>query len=178
MKQLIVLICAGLFLIPMMGKASIPGDSIGVKTVDGKTYVLYRITQGDNLSQIAREYGASVAQLQEANGMEGVGLSIDQVILVPFQSMDNTAMATKTNTQPQKPGPVKKHVISRGESLWAISQTYKVSVQQIQEWNGLVGTSVSAGQQLIVSDPGRASVNGGAKSQGNLVATSQKTKTK
>lgn len=146
MRRLRLMLIAGLFGVPTLGMASMPGDSIGVKTVQGKAYVMYKITKGDNLSQIAREYGLSVSQIQEANGMSGVGLSVDQVILVPSPHL--------AAAKPAQPVKVKQHVIERGESLWAISQKYKVTVEQLQAWNGLVGTGVSAGQQIHVSDPG------------------------
>lgn len=49
-------------------------------------------------------------------------------------------------------GP-QKHVVKKGETLYGISRKYKVSVDQILEWNGLAGSSIKEGQTLIVSKP-------------------------
>lgn len=42
------------------------------------------------------------------------------------------------------------HRVRSGESLGVIGEKYGVSVRQIQNWNGLRGTTIRAGQRLIV----------------------------
>lgn len=43
------------------------------------------------------------------------------------------------------------HTVQPSETLYAISRKYGVSVTQIQSWNGLIGNTISIGQELIVS---------------------------
>lgn len=43
-----------------------------------------------------------------------------------------------------------QHIVQKGESLSLIASKYKVSVQNIKEWNNLKSTVIYAGQQLIV----------------------------
>lgn len=52
----------------------------------------------------------------------------------------------------QDQGPV-KHKVQKGETLYAISRKYQVSIQQIQSWNNLSGEGIQIGEILIVSDP-------------------------
>jgi LysM repeat protein len=42
------------------------------------------------------------------------------------------------------------HTVRSGESLGMIARKYNVSVKQIQEWNGIKGTMIHPGQQLVV----------------------------
>ena len=43
-----------------------------------------------------------------------------------------------------------KHNISKGETLWAISKKYNVSVQDIKNWNNLFSNSLSVNQSLDI----------------------------
>lgn len=45
---------------------------------------------------------------------------------------------------------VKYHTVKKGQTLHSIARQYKVSVKQIQQWNGLRTTKLKAGQRLIV----------------------------
>jgi membrane-bound lytic murein transglycosylase D len=45
------------------------------------------------------------------------------------------------------------HTVRSGESLGLIARKYNVSVKQIQQWNGMKGTMIHPGQQLVVFPP-------------------------
>lgn len=45
--------------------------------------------------------------------------------------------------------------VKRGDTLWGISQTYNVSVNNLKEWNNLSSTIIYPGSQLEVSAPGQ-----------------------
>ncbi len=42
------------------------------------------------------------------------------------------------------------HTVRSGESLGLIARKYNVSVKQLQQWNGMKGTMIHPGQQLVV----------------------------
>ncbi|MBU1129779.1 LysM peptidoglycan-binding domain-containing protein [Patescibacteria group bacterium] len=49
------------------------------------------------------------------------------------------------------PAPVTKiHIVQRGENLYRISLCYGVTVEAIQVANGIVGTNIYVGQQLMI----------------------------
>lgn len=50
----------------------------------------------------------------------------------------------------------RKHTVQKGETLYAISRMYNVTVDEITNWNALDGTGLSIGQVLIVSPPEQA----------------------
>jgi LysM repeat protein/N-acetylmuramoyl-L-alanine amidase len=45
------------------------------------------------------------------------------------------------------------HVVKRGETLSEIASIYKVSVQQLRQWNGLHGDRICTGQRLEIRPP-------------------------
>lgn len=63
------------------------------------------------------------------------------------------AAQQKPATQMEVGNGPRKHVVQKGETLYAISRKYAVSVEEIQKWNNLEGASLSIGQELIVSSP-------------------------
>ena len=83
MKQMLTLIYMGLVAAPLFGHPVMPGDSIGKKIVDGKAYVMLKVTKGDNLGAIARQYNSSIENLRQLNKLSGEGINIGQVLLVP-----------------------------------------------------------------------------------------------
>ncbi|MEJ8802846.1 LysM peptidoglycan-binding domain-containing protein [Pontibacter sp. H249] len=46
-----------------------------------------------------------------------------------------------------------KHVVAKGESLYAISKKYDVTVAELTTWNSLSTTALQPGQELIVAEP-------------------------
>lgn len=44
------------------------------------------------------------------------------------------------------------HTVQSGDTLWKISQQYKVSVEDMKSWNQLTSDTIKAGQTLIVSE--------------------------
>ena len=174
--------------IPVFGMSVMPGDSIGTKIVNGKAYVLYRIDKGDNLSQISRTYGTSVANLEELNEIQGGNIQIGQVLMIPSRSAAKSMSlkdlagnpSSTTSSAPTAPKPIstasspqnpvstksgggKEHTVEKGETLYAISRKYSISVAEIKEWNNMTSDGLSEGQKLIVSK-----AESGSKAQVNV----------
>jgi membrane-bound lytic murein transglycosylase D len=49
-------------------------------------------------------------------------------------------------------GRARYHTVRSGETLGRIASKYHVSVKQLQRWNGLSGTKISAGKRLKISN--------------------------
>jgi LysM repeat protein len=155
----------GLLAVPAWTMASMPGDSVGVKVVNGKPYVLYKIAKGDNLGRISKEYGVSVANIEEINGITGANIQVGQVLMVPSRnpnagvSLKNVVStpskpeSAKTVSEPQNPqssGSRKQHTVDKGETLYAVSRKYNITVDEIKHWNELTSDALKEGQKLWV----------------------------
>ena len=92
------------------------------------------VEAGETLFSISREYNISVSDLRAWNELESDNLQPGQVLsLLPADS-DNRIT----------------HVVKAGESLFAISRRYGVTIAEIQQWNQLAGTALDVGRELIL----------------------------
>ncbi|MHA1559295.1 MAG: LysM peptidoglycan-binding domain-containing protein, partial [Alphaproteobacteria bacterium] len=126
---------------------------------------------GDTLYSLSRTYGVSVAAIAAANGLTQTStLNIGQRLVIPapgttaalgtppaplgvITETQPGPVATTTTAQPATNGGV--HIVQTGETLYAISLRYGVSVNSLASANGLVSNDiVRVGQQLTI--PGGA----------------------
>lgn len=121
-------------------------DSVGVERVGDKTYILHQVEAKETLFAISRRYQTPVGEIVQANESLKAGLKIGQQIRVPFIS------------KAEIPSGSNLHKVNSGETLFAISKKYNVSVGEIMEWNQLQGNDLSVGQALIIkqADPSTA----------------------
>ena len=56
-----------------------------------------------------------------------------------------------------RPAPPPTAVVQRGDTLWKLSKTHGVTVDELRAWNGLSGDRIEVGQVLVVGPPGGAS---------------------
>ncbi|MGZ5243172.1 MAG: LysM peptidoglycan-binding domain-containing protein [Bacteroidia bacterium] len=141
-------------------------DSIGVKTVNGKSFIMHKVTKGEGLYSIGREYGVPANDIKKSNaGLEN-HVNIGQVILVPYKkpaknASDDKKKAAVTGAKKQKislqpatnstkaKSPV-YHTVASSETLYSIAVKNGVQVADISKWNKLKGNEISVGQKLVV----------------------------
>ena len=105
------------------------------KTSNEKTSV-YTVQSGDNLTNIARKFGTTVAKIQELNNMgSSSSLSVGQKLKVAGTVQENG---------------FKIHTVKKGEGLWDISRQYKVTIEEIVKWNDLQDTKIKVGEKLKI----------------------------
>lgn len=136
--------------VPYSGKAS-------ASTSPG---TLHTVAEKQTLYSIARQYGVSVEDLRSWNDL-GVK-SIQPGMKLQIRKSNTSPGNPETSAAPQKSGEI-FHIISEKETLFGISRLYKVSVNDIIQWNDLASSSVREGQKLLIkkigsSDPEETSV--------------------
>ncbi|WP_287723554.1 LysM peptidoglycan-binding domain-containing protein [Hallerella sp.] len=110
----------------------------------------YKVKPGDNLGSIARKFGVSVSQLQKWNGVDGSAIRAGQVLYVEKPVEKPVEKAIAKPVEKKSEGNFIKHTVQSGESLWDISRTYGVTIEQIVEWNKKKSTKVKAGEVLRI----------------------------
>ncbi len=108
------------------------------------------VARGEVLGTIARRYGTSVREIQRLNNLRGTLIRPGQRLVVRASAAPSTLAGNNPNV----------HVVRRGETLSVIAGRYRISVNQIMEWNNLGSTVIHPGQQLIVRPPEASASSG------------------
>jgi len=106
-----------------------PADSYAQET-DSHT-----VQQGETLFSIAKQYDITVSDLRKWNNLESTtSLSIGQVLQVAPPASEEAVI----------------HTVEPGETLFAISRKYNVTIAEIQQWNNLPGSELTVGSELTI----------------------------
>ncbi len=118
-------------IIPMSsGYARYINENVDIKIVNkyGKTRVVkYRVKKGDNLRKISRKFGVSVSNLKKWNNLKSSRLKPGQMIIV-YKAGEERVLG-----QPK----YLKYRVKKGDTLYAISEKFKVDVDDIMRINGI-----------------------------------------
>jgi membrane-bound lytic murein transglycosylase D len=139
------------------------------------------VRAGDTLSSIARRYGVQVSDLRAANGLRNSStIHPGDTLKVPgvaaTASTEGEVAAARTDITAQlperlpggvaalavtpakskaKPSAPKVHVVRSGDTLWAVSKRYGVSVPALAAANGLgPNAELSIGTRLEIPSGG------------------------
>ena len=117
-----------------------PGGAVGTTASAGRELV---VRSGDNLWELARANGTSVATLARVNGIS------PRSTLRPGQRLrlpGSDALASR--------GAAPHYEVRHGDSLWTISRRFRISIADLKRWNGLADDlALRPGQRLVVARP-------------------------
>ena len=99
----------------------------------------YVVKAGDTLYGISNQFGVSVTELAELNGIKGSALAIGQVLTIPSKEGSN-------------PNNMFMYTVKTGDTLYGIAQKYNTSVQKIMDLNYLKNTNLTIGQVLRIPE--------------------------
>lgn len=114
--------------------ATVARTESGSTTSNGGESSVHLVRPGDTLSQLAQDYGVTVAALREANSIQGDIIRTGQRLQIP------------ASNQPTR----MEHVVVRGDTLWEIARRYGSSVEAIREANGVGERPIVPGQRLTI----------------------------
>lgn len=97
----------------------------------------------ETLFSISRLYQVTVADLKAWNNLADNAISVGQELVIrqPNGSIPSVAEPPVENGY---------HRVAAGETLFSISRTYQVAVNDIKAWNQLTGSDLSVGQVLRI----------------------------
>ena len=118
---------------------------------------MYEIKTGDTLGRIAFVYHTDVNTLRQVNNLKGNNIRAGHTLLIPTSKKPLNEYSLSQDAR--SPGNLKRsedgqrlsYKIKSGDTLWDISLSYGVSVEQLCAWNGLTTKSIlTPGKILIV----------------------------
>ncbi|HSI78390.1 MAG TPA: LysM peptidoglycan-binding domain-containing protein [Lunatimonas sp.] len=138
MKGNLLIIGFCFFSVSILASTGAALDSVGVEREGDKTFIIHEVSPQETLFGISRRYSTPVNEIVQSNETLKDGLKIGQRIRIPY--IEKKAL----------PEGALLHQVAQGETLFAISQKYKVSVADLKAWNDLQGNDLSMGQGLII----------------------------
>lgn len=98
---------------------------------NNSSYTTYIVKSGDNLYNIARNFGTTVSDIMNYNNLTTNLLSIGQVLRIPTSSVNT-------------------YTVKSGDSLYSIAKAYNTTVDDLKKKNNLTSNLLSIGQVLRV----------------------------
>ncbi|MEO8608861.1 MAG: LysM peptidoglycan-binding domain-containing protein [Chloroflexota bacterium] len=111
----------------------------------------YVVQRGDNLFRIAQRFGVTTDALAQANGITDPShIFAGQQLTIP--NFDTTAPVVEN---PLVGGTPTTHVVTGGESLQSIANSYGMTIEQVMQINNITNPDlIYRGQSLTVWDNG------------------------
>jgi LysM repeat protein len=154
-----------------------PGDT---STGAGVTST-YTIQSGDQLSDIARANGVSLAALMAANGITNADLiRVGQTLIIPAAATAQPAATPQaaatvlptTTPVPQATAAPSTYTVQAGDTLASIAQSQGVSLADLMAANQITNPDlVSSGQQLTIPRPTPVPTRAAAAAASGAAAT-------
>lgn len=108
----------------------------------------HTVRRGETLGLIAERYGVTVSRLKDWNDLRSNKIFVGQRLKV-VSMVDKGEIEVEGDADVQENATT--HKVRRGESLFSIAEDYGVTIDNLKEWNNLSGSSIDAGQTLIVN---------------------------
>ena len=99
----------------------------------------YTVKPGDTLYGISNQYGVSVTELAELNGIKGSNLAIGTVLKIPLNGGTN-------------PNNMFMYTVKKGDTLYSIAKKYNTTAQKIIDLNYLTNTNIMPGQIIRIPE--------------------------
>ena len=99
----------------------------------------YTVKAGDTLYGISNQFGVSVTELAELNGIKGSNLAIGQVLNIPNQAGTN-------------PNNMFMYTVKAGDTLYGIARKFGTTVNEIMKLNYFKDTNLKPGQVIRIPE--------------------------
>ncbi len=121
-------------------------DSLRVEKVKGKKYIIHRAEPKETLYSITRRYSVTLEDLYEFNpSLKEHGLKMYDTIYVPLSKKKKKQ---KPNVEPNNISNF--HIVQAGETLFAISKQYNLTIDSLVNINNLKNAHLDVGDTLFI----------------------------
>ena len=121
-------------------------DSLRLEREGEKAYVIHLVEKGETVYSLSKRYGSGIEEIIAENNIIDNQLALDQELKIPV-TIVGEASSPPQMMQTQKVF----HFVKTGETLYALSKKYGVTIEDLKSWNQLTTNEISVGQSLIVS---------------------------
>lgn len=116
--------------------------------IEGKVYYIHVVKKGETLFSISKAYGVPQKEILIENPGASIDLQIDQAIKIPFMP--------EAEQTPVDKGEYIIHRVEQGQTLFSLSQSYQVKIEEIVALNPGVDEVLRVGDNLRIPRRGFA----------------------
>ena len=116
--------------------------------IDTLKYSFHVVEKGETSYGIAKKYNLDLNLFFDCNPEAAKGIKKGQSLKIPLIT---ELKAPDSNSLP-KDTTLKKHKVTKGETLWSIAKLYGVQVELIKNLNRIENNEISIEQELIIPD--------------------------
>jgi LysM repeat protein len=111
--------------------------------------------KGETYRKVAELYGLKEAKLKKWNKFKEPFVGGEVIKIVPPEIEKEKTANSEPKDQVETPEVNKSriHTVESGETLYSLSDKYKVSVEDLRKWNSLSSYQLSLGQKLYIQNP-------------------------
>lgn len=117
------------------------------QTIEGREFYVHQVEQGQTLYAISRLYKVTIEDITRQNPDVVEGLRIGQTLTI---AVPEGADTDKWENPIDIRDGLLVHRVKRGETLFAISRSYKVDINEILSQNPQAENGLSKGQELLI----------------------------
>ena len=129
----------------VLAKVEVDKKGIQKDSVAATTASFYVVQKGDNLSNIAKKFNITVADIQEWNKLTNnnvqLGASL-QVAKNPTTKEEVVVVAERKDIQ---------YSVQKGDNLGSIAKKFGATIDELKQWNNLKSNAIAIGNSLIVA---------------------------
>ena len=123
--------------------------STRIEKIEGKEYYIHTVIKGQTLYAISKAYNILISDLVFENEQAIDGIKPGMELSIPV-----IASSASTTTPKDKPieinGRYRIHEVEKGQTMYAVSRLYNLSVYDIMQANPGISESLSLGQKLNI----------------------------
>lgn len=123
--------------------------STRIEKIEGKEYYIHKIIKGQTLYSISKVYNMLISELVFENPDAIDGIKPDMELRIPVIST-TTPVITPKDKPININGKYRVHTVEKGQTLYAISKLYNVTVEAIKQANPEMPEALSLGLQLNI----------------------------
>ncbi len=152
------------------------------------TLTKHTVAKGEWLTKIAKDYDVDVADLKKWNDLKDEKITPGQELIVGIgkskaparTNTSNQETVAKNDKNPNKTTPTKTqtlktaspdslviHTVEKGQTLFRLTQMYKVKADDIKQWNSMTEDALKEGQKVKIYAKNAPTVAGTTTQQPN-----------
>lgn len=106
----------------------------------------YKVKRGDSLGKIADKYAVTINQIKMWNKLASNNISVGKTLIIHGKDYVNSI----GDNSPRREGNVVSYTVRSGDSMGKIAEKFKVSVNDIKEWNNISSNKLVAGKSIKI----------------------------